>query len=204
MKKEEFTQLGISEELAEKAAQASKTELENYAPKTELEAVTQAKDQLEKDIKDRDKQLETLKKSAGNNEELQKQITDLQAENKTSKEKYEEEMKELKLSTAIKVAIASEAQDVDIVSGLVDKSKLILSDEGKVTGLDEQIKTLRESKSFLFKEVTADEKSNKNKPPAGYKPRAGETNECSIGKNLAEAMNKANETANNPFAKAWG
>ena len=68
-------------------------------------------------------------------QELQKQITDLQAENKAAKEKYEADMKELKLTTAIKLAIGDSAHDADLVSGLVDKSKLLLGDDGKDTGL---------------------------------------------------------------------
>jgi len=41
---------------------------------------------------------------------------------------------------------------MDLVAGLVDKSKLILSEDGKVTGIEEQLKTLKETKSFLFKQ----------------------------------------------------
>ena len=43
----------------------------------------------ESQIKDRDKQLEELKKTAGDNAELLKQIADLQVENTAAKEKYE-------------------------------------------------------------------------------------------------------------------
>lgn len=39
-------------------------------------------------------------------------------------EKNEAEMKELKLSTAIKLAIAESAQDADLVTGLFDKSTI--------------------------------------------------------------------------------
>ena len=77
MKKEEFVALGISEELAAKAEQESKKELEGYVPKADYESLNATKAQLEKDIKTRDKQLEELKKASGSNEDLQKQITDL-------------------------------------------------------------------------------------------------------------------------------
>ena len=50
MKKEDFVALGISEELASKAEQESKKELEGYVPKTDLEALNATKVQLEKDI----------------------------------------------------------------------------------------------------------------------------------------------------------
>lgn len=165
MKKEEFVALGISEEQAAKAAEASKKELESYVPKADYEAANQVKGQLEKDIKDRDKQLEDLKKSSGDNAELQKQIETLQAENKAVMEKNEADMKELKLSTAIKLALGESAQDADLVSGLFDKSKLILSDDGKITGLEEQLKSIKESKPFLFKE---DKTETQNK--SGFRP----------------------------------
>lgn len=165
MKKEDFVALGISEEQATKAAEASKKELESYVAKTDFEAVNQVKGQLEKDIKDRDKQLEDLKKNSGDNAELLKQIETLQAENKAVMEKNEADMKELKLSTAIKLAITESAQDADLVTGLFDKSKLILSDDGKVTGLEEQLKSIKESKPFLFKEVKLD-----TDPKPGFRP----------------------------------
>lgn len=200
MKKEEFVALGISEELAAKAEQESKKELEAYVPKTDLEAANTTKAQLEKDIRTRDKQLEELKKASGSNEELQKQITDLQAENKAAKEKYEADMKELKLTTAIKLAIGESAHDADLVAGLLDRSKLILSDDGKVTGLDEQVKTLKEGKAFLFKESTASGPDKPGKKPS-YAPKAGEASEGGWAKTVAESLNK--ESARNPYADAW-
>lgn len=209
MKKEEFALLGISEELAGKAEEASQKELEGYIPKAENAAVVQAKEQLEKDLKDRDKQLENLKKKNTGNEELEKQIESLQEENKTAKTQYEADMKELKLSTAIKLAVAGTAQDMDIVAGLVDKSKLVLLDDGKVSGLDEQIKAMKESKPFLFKadDTGGKEGGNTGKDASGksgYNPRSGSTNETSVGKSIAESLNKADTQTDNPYAKAWG
>jgi hypothetical protein len=167
MKKEDFVALGISEEQATKAAEASKKELESYVPKADYDATNQVKGQLEKDIKDRDKQLEDLKKNSGDNAELLKQIENLQAENKAVMEKNEADMKELKLSTAIKLAITESAQDADLVTGLFDKTKLILSNDGKVTGLEEQLKSIKESKPFLFKEEKAEPSKNTGFRPLG-------------------------------------
>lgn len=206
MKKEDFVAFGISEELAAKAEQESQKELAGYVPKAELETLNVTKTQLEKDIKTRDKQLEELKKASGSSEEFQKQITDLQEENKTTKAKYEADMKELKLSTAVKLAVGGTAHDADLVASLLDKTKLILSDDGKVAGLDEQLKTLKVEKGFLFK---ADNMGGEGKTGAageggGYKPKAGKTNDDGYGKGIAEALNQANAAADNPFAKAWG
>ena len=101
-------------------------------------------------IKERDTQLEELKKVDA--QALQDEITKLQTANKEQAEKHEAEMKDFKLTSAIKAAITN-AQDLDLVTSLIDKSKLIISDDGKVTGLDEQVKALQESKGFLFKET---------------------------------------------------
>jgi len=129
----------------------NKTLPEHFVPKVRYNEVAEAKKKLEADVAERDKQLDELKKAAGASEELRKQIETLQAENKAAKEKYEADLKELKLSTAIKAAIAGKVHDEDLVAGLFDRSKLVL-DGDKVVGLEEQLKTLQESKAFLFKQ----------------------------------------------------
>lgn len=154
MTKEQFIALGFTEEQASKAASASQEELKAYVEKQKFDTVSEENKTLKNTVKAHETQLETLKKSTGDNEALQKQIEALQTDNKAAKEKYDLELKELQISNAIKLAIADKAQDADLVAGLFDKSKLILGDDGKVTGLDEQLKTLKDSKAFLFKTET--------------------------------------------------
>lgn len=141
----------LSEDIKSKYKDIDLVDSSKYVEKTKFDEVKQAKKQLETDVKDRDTQLETLKKSAGDNATLKQQIEQLQNDNKKKDEEYQAELKDLKLTNAIKLAITDSAQDIDLVTGLIDKSKLILSEDGKVTGLDEQVTGLKESKSFLFK-----------------------------------------------------
>lgn len=122
----------------------------NAVPKDTYNTLAETKTKLEKDIADRDKQLEDLKKVDA--EGLQAKIDQLQKDNKAAQEKYESELKDITLSNAVKLALSGKVHDEDIVSGLVDKTKLIVGDGGKVVGLDEQITTLKTSKGFLFKE----------------------------------------------------
>lgn len=42
------------------------------------------------------------------------------------------------------------ALDLDIVFGLLDTTKITIGDDGKLNGLEDQVKSLQESKSFLF------------------------------------------------------
>ena len=118
-------------------------------------------------VQERDQQIETLKSSAGDNEDLKQQIADLQNENKQKDKDHQEEIKNLKLDAAIRSAIGDSAQDADLVAGLIDKGKLLLADDGKVTGLDEQVKALKERKKFLFKEAEGDTKPGFHRVGAG-------------------------------------
>ncbi|ERK31573.1 phage scaffolding protein [Clostridium intestinale] len=154
MTKEQFIALGLTEEQATKASTASQEELKGYVEKTRFDTVSKENNTLKTTVKAHETQLENLKKDSGDNEALKKQIETLQNDNKAAKEKHDLELKELQISNAIKLAIADKAQDADLVAGLFDKSKLLLGDDGKVTGLDEQLKTLKESKAFLFKAET--------------------------------------------------
>lgn len=137
--------------------------------KAKLDDSNNAKTQLEADLKERDTQLENLKKSAGDNDELKKQIETLQSENRAAKEKYESDLKELQITNAIKLAIADSAQEVDLVAGLFDKSKLIL-DGDKVTGLEEQLKVMKESRGFLFKPQENNNSNNQQQNNQQQKP----------------------------------
>ena len=143
-----------------------KTEFpKNAVPKDVYNAAADAKKKLEADLKDRDQQLEELKKSAGASEDLKQQIQTLQEENKKAKEKYEADLKDLTLTNAIKLAVAGKVHDEDLVAGLIDKTKLVI-DGDKVVGLDEQLKSLQESKAFLFKPAEGEDKP-------GFQPKVG-------------------------------
>lgn len=123
----------------------------HFVAKTQYNDVVEARKKAEKEVADRDKQMEDLKKSTGDAEEFKKQIETLQGENKVAKEKYEADMKELRLGTAVKLALTGKVHDPDIVASLLDKTKIELDDTGTVkSGLDDQIKALQTSKGFLF------------------------------------------------------
>lgn len=152
MTQEQFETLGIEKSLAKKAAEASQEELKGYVSKETYDTAEQSRKQLETSVNDYKTQLESLKTSAGDNEALKQQIADLQQQNAQKDADHQKELKDLKLTNAIKMAISTSAQDSDLVATLVDRNKLILGEDGKVTGLEEQVKSLKESKPFLFKQ----------------------------------------------------
>lgn len=162
MTKEQLVALGISEEQAEKAAEASKEELKSYIPKARFDEVNDAKKKAEDVVKERDQQLETIKKDVGDNEDLKKQIEKLQTDNKEATAKHTQEMKDLQLNNAIKLAVAGKVHDEIVAATLFDKSKLVLSDDGKVIGLDEQVESMKKDKAYLFKNDEGNIQANQN------------------------------------------
>ncbi|MDD4608952.1 MAG: phage scaffolding protein [Bacteroidaceae bacterium] len=119
-----------------------------FVARSDFNSVNEAKKTLEGQIVDRDKQLEELKKV--DSTKLQDEITRLQGENTTNKTNYEKQLAELKLGSALDVALlGAKALDVKAVKPFINM-ELIKLDGDKVLGLEEQLKTIKESKSFLF------------------------------------------------------
>lgn len=168
MKIEEYIEsLNLQGEAKTKALNDLKTLLkDNYVEKAKFDEATTAKTNLEKQIKERDTQLETLKKTSGDKEKLEATIKELQDKNKADKTKYEDDLKNIRIDNAVKLKLTNTAQDVDIVASLIDKTKLIVGDDGSVTGLDEQINPLKQSKPFLFKDLNNNNQQN-------YTPNSG-------------------------------
>ncbi len=152
MKLNDFIKLGLDEETAKKCETASLEELKGYIPKTRFDEVNNEKKKLEFDIRDRNKQLEDLKKSSGDNEELKKQIEQLQKDNKAKDELHLAEMKKFKIDSAIDKALSSAgAKNNKSVKALLEEvEKFDIKEDGTIKGLEDQIKKIKESEPYLF------------------------------------------------------
>lgn len=160
MNKEKLIEMGLTEELATKVAK----ELDgNYVPKTRFNEVNTELKQAKDQVKERDLQLETLKKSVGDSEELKKQIETLQNENKTKDEAHAAEIKQIKIDAAVDKALNdAKVKNLKAVKALLDLDKAELSDDGTVKGLDVQIKTLSEAEDSKFLFDVANTQKNQN------------------------------------------
>lgn len=121
-----------------------------FVARTDFNTLNETKKTLEQTIKDRDKQLDDLKKvdAAG----LQAEITKLQDENKTAAEKHEQELGAVKLNAALDTAILkAKGKNARAIKALIDVEKLKLKDDGAVEGLD--LEALKTSDPYLF-EIT--------------------------------------------------
>lgn len=150
MNKEDLIAMGLTEEQAKKVMDSLDG---NYVTKTRFNEVNEENKTLKKSVSDRDKQLEDLKKSSGNNEELKKQIETLQQENANQKKAHEAEMTQLRLDNAIDAALtAAGAKNIKAVRALLDTSKVKVGEDGKLTGFDDLLSAVQKSDSYLFAE----------------------------------------------------
>ncbi len=159
----------------------------DFVARADFNALNETKKALDTQIKDRDKQLEELKKvdAAG----LQTKITELQTENTKVKTEFEEKLKKTTLEHMLEMRLTSEkAVNVKAVKSLLDMSKISL-DGDKLAGLDEQLKTLKESEKWAFGAPPAPH-NPANPPPPGQKTAKEKYNEL-----LAVAQKNPNDLA---------
>ncbi|MEK3886537.1 phage scaffolding protein [Bacillus sp. FSL K6-3431] len=162
--------------------------------------LTSSVDDLQGQLDQRDKDLKDLKKQAEGSEDLQTKLTDLQKQYDTDKGLYETKIKETQLSSALKLALVGKVHDADYAISQIDKEKIELDKDGNVAkGLDEQIKTLQESKSFLFVPESNPAPEFKGAKPAEGNPPG--TPPSSIGAGFAQQANKQAEPVQNTI---WG
>ena len=151
MKKEELVKLGLTGEDADKVAKASEEELKGFVPKSRFDEVNEARKHAEDSVKERDKQIEGLKSSAGDAEKLKQQIDELQQANKEKDSNHALEIKKLKIDNAVDSALnAAKAKNLKAVRALLDLDKAELDENGNVKGLAEQIKKLSEADDSKF------------------------------------------------------
>lgn len=115
--------------------------------------------------------IDDLKKANKDNETLQATISQHESTIETLKKDSQAKIRNITLDSAIKAAL----KDVDekyhkLLKSAFDTEKVIVGEDGTVVGLDEQVATIKETYSDLFKPVvTGREPNNKSKSTPGGK-----------------------------------
>lgn len=156
MTKEKLLEWGLTEEQANKVMEGLNG---SFVTKSRFNEVNTELTNAKNTIKERDTQLETLKKSTGDTKALQDQITQLQTDNANQKKAHEAEMKALKIGNAVDVALTgAKAKNNTAVKALMADflAKAELADDGTVKGLGDEIKKLVDGQdtAFLFEKST--------------------------------------------------
>lgn len=142
------------------------------------EYVTKARySQLETDLENTKTSLSTaqttiedLKKTNTGNADLQTKIANYESEKATLEAKHKETTEKLIKESAIKDALYNEkAIHPELLLGKFDLSKIILDEKGEkvVSGIEDQMKTNKETYKDLFGEVEQNEQQPYHYIPAG-------------------------------------
>nr|DAQ27648.1 MAG TPA: minor structural protein [Caudoviricetes sp.] len=174
MTRKQLEDLGLTKEQADSVMKINGDDIENAkgTAATEIKNLQTEVEGLKTQVGDRDKQLETLKASAGDNADLKKQIEDLQTENATAKAAHESELNQLKIDFAVEKALTgAKAKNIKAVKALLELGEAKLDKDGNVKGLDEQIEKLRsgDDTKFLFE---AQKQTKQQQNFKGFQPGA--------------------------------
>lgn len=139
--------------------------------KEQVNSLTSEKEGLQSQLNDRDTQLKDLKGKVKDSDELTAEIDKLQKANKEAKEKYEADLTAQQKSFLVDKALTSAgARNAQAVSALLDLDSVEVKD-GQLVGLDDQLKALRESDGYMFKE---DPQPSEPQPQGGVQITGGQ------------------------------
>ena len=155
-----------------------------FVSKADFNQTNEAKKGLEAQVSERDKQIADLKKV--DPAKLQDEITRLQGENKTAKDKYESDLKTARMTAALDLGIAkAKGKNTTAIKALIDRSKLTVKDDGTVDGIDSLLDGLKKSDAYLFEQVETRPAGNGN--PGGSGKPSGGAPDADLSKWRAEA-----------------
>lgn len=139
--------------------------------KEQVNSLTTEKDGLQSQLTERDTQLKDLKGKVKDSDELTAEIDKLQKANKEAKEKYEADLTAQQKSFLVDKALTNAgARNAQAVSALLDLDSVEVKD-GQLVGLDDQLKALRESDGYMFKE---DPQPSEPQPQGGVQITGGQ------------------------------
>ena len=125
----------------------------NYVSKAQFNEKNDAYKQAKQEIENLTNDIGTLSEANKANEALQSQIKELQDAATKSEADYNENIKNMKIDTAITKALSkSGAMNETILTGLLDRTKIAIGEDNTITGIQEQIVALKESDPYLFKQ----------------------------------------------------
>ena len=147
---------------------------EDWIPKAKYNELNESKKLAEDNLKKANATLEELKGKAGLSDEYKAQIDKLKEEAKKAEETHKATITQMKRDSAIDSALASaKARNSKAVRALLDEGKLVLNEDGTLSGLKEQIEAVKKDNAFLFDSSDDDNGGGGN---GGGKPFFGGSN----------------------------
>lgn len=168
MNREELKELGLTDEQIDKVMASHGKVVNDYKDKAgKAEGLESQINDYKEQLKDRDKQLDDLSKTAKNSEELTAEIDQLKEANKTAKQEYEQKLQQQAFDHTLENSLnGAKVKNAKAVKALLDMETIKL-DGDNLKGLDDQINSLKESDPYLFEQ---EEQEQQTPPPTIVNP----------------------------------
>lgn len=150
MKKEQFLKLGFTDEMAQKAMEILREELKGYIPKSRFDQVNKVKKDLEKQLSLLEARIEEADSIMYTHQELENILLDFWRTSSALKKEQEEMMKDVLIRTAVRTKLVN-AGYADLLTGKLDKSKLTVTPDGTLTGIEEQLAEMQKIYEGMFR-----------------------------------------------------
>ena len=142
---------GEIKDVSEFESELNKSLAHDWTPKSVFNELNEKHKLADSQLKEVQTQLETLKTKAGLSDEYKAQIDQLTADHAKAKSDFDKQIADMKFDYALTSALSgAKARDAKLVQAVLDRTKLSLKDDGSIDGLDEQLKAVKESHSYLF------------------------------------------------------
>lgn len=122
----------------------------NWIPKEKFDNVNNEKKQYKEQVDNLNKELGKLQKQLEDNQDATETIEKLKQQIKEKEDALIETRKQFAIESAIK---DQKGKNPKAIKALLDMDKVEIDDNGKIEGIEDQIKALKESDPYLFDEV---------------------------------------------------
>ena len=142
---------------------------EGYIPKDKFDEKNTEAKKLKEQLDAQTKLVNELKDKGNLSDEYKSQIDKLKAENEEKDKTYKAEIQKMRKDAAIEKALAgAKVREAKAFMPYLDENKILVNDDGSITGLKEQLETIKKEHSFLFETEESDpdgSAGNGKKPP---------------------------------------
>ena len=186
MKREELKGLGLTDEQIGSVMAMHGSDVNSL--KEQVNNLESERDGLQTQLDTVSGQLDTIKKDHKGDEDLKAQIEQLQSKNKEDAEQYQSDLAKTKIDYQTDMALTKAgAKNVKAVKALLDSETIQLDKDGNLTGLDEQLESVKKDNDFLFEKKAEPSSNHIQVTPLGN-PGTGANPEESLTQKIADRM----------------
>jgi len=164
MKRDFLKGLGLEDKVIDQIMSANGVDIENTKKSFgDVDSIKQENESLKTQIAERDKDMKSLKKQSGDNEDLSNKYAELQSKYETDTENLNAQLSSTKLNGALDNALnTAKVRNTKAIKGLLKMDDIELDDKGELVGVNDQLESLKKFDGYLF-----DEGQHQNYEPGG-------------------------------------